>query len=230
MVPVLLYLLVKKYVFKNWPAIRRRMTQVVVPKNFLLMAGFLMLMLMKLASLKAQDKQLQYNILRNGKVIGWTKLTKTTTDQKSKISLESEVKARFIFLFVVSALEEAAFERGVLVYSSQFRKTNSDVKENKTMKLTNHGYEMYKGKDTEQLQIPILRNHMLSLYFDEPTQCSRVYSDSFQRVLDIERLGKGGYKINLPDGNSSSYYYENGICTRVEINHRMYSAEMVLSK
>ena len=230
MVPALLYLLVKKYVVKNWPTIRRKFSKIRIQRSFLLVIGFLLLMLLKLASLRAQDQQLQYNIIRNGKVIGWTKLTKTTTDQKSKISLQSEVKARFIFLFVVSALEEAAFENGTLVYSSQFRKTNNDVKENKTMRLTTHGYQLYNGKDTEQLQFPMLRHHMLNLYFEEPSQYLKVYSDSFQRVLDIERLAGGGYKINLPDGNSSSYYYENGICTRVAIEHRMYSAEMILSR
>ena len=230
MVPVLLYLLVRKSVAKQWPAFHRKLSGIKIQKNFLLVVGFLLLMLMKIASLKAQDQQLQYNIVRNGKVIGWTKLTKTTTDQNSKISLQSEVKARFIFLFVINALEEAAFENGILVYSSQFRKTNSDVKENKTMRLTAQGYQLYNGKDTEQLRFPILHHHMLNLYFEEPTQYLKIYSDSFQRVLDIERLAGGGYKINLPDGNSSSYYYENGVCTRVAIDHRMYSAEMMLSR
>ena len=230
MVPALLYLLVRKYVVRNWPTIRKKMSQVVLPKNSLLFIGFLLLMLLKLASLKAQDKRLQYNIVRNGKVIGWTKLTKTSTDQQVDIKLQSEAKTRFVFQFVVRAIEEVVFNNGTLVYSSQFRKLNADVKENKSMKLTSNGYQLYKGKDVQAMSIRAVRQHMLALYFEEPKQGDRFYSDSFQQFLDVEKIADGGYKIKLPDGNTCCYYYKNGICTNVKIDHRFYAAELMLAQ
>ncbi len=230
MVPALLYLLFKKYVIRNWPAIHRRLSRFVFPRNFLLMMAFLLLLLLKIVSLKAQEEQLHYNVVRNGKTIGWTTLTKSSTEHNTNFRLQSHVKARLIFQFIAEAMEEAAFLDGSLVYSSQFRKMNGDVKENKSMKLTREGYEMYKGQDTERLKFSPLHNHMLCLYFEEPIQSSKVYSDSFQQLLNITKTADGGYKVNLPDGNSSSYYYKNGICTNVKIDHRFYSAEMVLSQ
>ena len=230
MVPALLYLLIRKYVIKNWPTIRGKMNQISFPKNFLLVIGFLALMLLKLVSLKAQEKQLQYNIIRNGKVIGWTKLVKTTIDQHVDIKLQSEVKTRFVFQFVVEAMEEAVFNNGSLVYTSQFRKLNSDVKENKQMKWTNRGYEVQKGNQIQPLSFAAMHHHMLGLYFTEPFQGTKVYSDSFQQLLNVERISEGAYKIKLPDGNSCSYYYRNGICTNVKIDHRLYSAELMLAQ
>jgi hypothetical protein len=230
MVPALLYLLVRKYVIKNWPAIRRKMSEVTLPKNFLLVIGFLALMLLKLVSLRAQEKQLQYNIIRNGKVIGWTKLVRTTIDHQVDIKLQSEVKTRFVFQFVVKAMEEAVFNNGSLVYTSQFRKLNSDVKENKQMKWTSRGYEVQKGNKIQTLSFTAMTRHMLGLYFTEPSQGEKVYSDSFQQMLNVERIAEGAYKIRLPDGNSCSYYYKNGICTNVKIDHRLYSAELMLAQ
>ena len=71
---------------------------------------------------------------------------------------------------------------------------------------------------------------MLNLYFQEPTPGTKIYSDSFQQLLQVERIGEGAYKIKLPDGNSCSYYYHDGRCTNIKIDHRFYSAELMLAQ
>jgi hypothetical protein len=230
MVPVVLYLFLKKYMKKNWPSIKTRIKQFALQRNFFLMLGFLLLMLLKLLTLHAQQTELQYSIVRNGKVIGWTKLTRSNTNQQVSITMQSEVKARFIFQFLVSAIEQVSFTGGNLVYSSQYRKLNGEIKENKHMKLTSKGYEVYRDDDTQQLLIPPLHFHMLCLYFQEPKENWKVYSDSFERELALERTDDGGYRLKLPDGNSCCYYYQNGICPKVKINQTFYSAEMVLTQ
>jgi hypothetical protein len=187
-------------------------------------------MLLKIISLHAQQTELQYSIIRNGKTIGWTKLTRINTNEQVSIRMESEVKARFIFQFIISAIEIAGFHGGNLVYSSQYRKFNGEIQEDKVMRLTSSGYEVYKGDDTQRLTCPILHFHMLCLYFEEPKQDSKVYSDHFQRELTLERMSDGGYRLRLPDGNSCCYYYQNGICKKVKIDQRFYSAEMVLNQ
>ena len=230
MVPALLYLVVRKYVLKNWPAIRRKFSEIKIQRSFMLMMAFVLLLLLKLASLSAQDQHLQYNIVKNGKIIGWTKLVKKSNNKQVDIRLQSEVKTRFVFQFVVKALEEAQFEDGNLIYTSQFRKLNADVKENKSMKLTSRGYELLKGNRVESLSIPPVHDHMLNLYFQEPSPGARIYSDSFQQLLQVERIAEGTYKIKLPDGNSCNYYYQHGKCTKVKIDHRFYSAELMLTQ
>ena len=230
MVPVVLYLFLKKYMKRNWPQFRSKIKQLRLSKNFLLFLAFMVLMLLKLATLHAQDTVLQYNVVRNGKTIGWTKLTRTGINELVNIRMESEVKARFIFEFLVSAIEQVTFHSGCLVNSSQSRKLNGEIRENKRMKLTCNGYEVYKDDDTQRLSYSPLHSHMLCLYFQEPKSNAKVYSDTFQRELDLERMADGGYRMKLPDGNSCCYYYQNGICTRVKINQRFYSAEMLLNQ
>ncbi|HEX6190853.1 MAG TPA: DUF6134 family protein [Chitinophagaceae bacterium] len=229
MVPALLYLFLRKYVARKWPHFGCKMKQTFCQRNFVLFLAFLSLFLLKISSLKAQE-ELKYMVVKNGKVIGWTKLTRTNVDQRVHIKLESEVKATFLFQFVVKAVEEAIFSNGNLVYSSQFRKMNADVKENKSMKLTSRGYEVYKGNITQLLSFAGLRNNMLSLYFAEPLLEPKVYSDSFQQLLDVKKIAERAYKVRLPDGNSCSYYYKNGLCTNIKIDNRFYSAELMLNQ
>jgi len=214
---------------RNWPTIRTKIKQFALPKSFLLFIGFLALLLLKLITMQAQQTELQYKIVRHGKTIGWAKLTRTNTSEQMNIRMQSEVKARFIFQFLLFATEQATFHAGNLVYSSQYRELNGDITENKEMKLTCNGYEIYKGDDTQRLPFPPFHFHTLCLYFEEPKDL-KVYSDTYQRELVIERTSDGGYRVKLPDGNSSCYYYQNGICTRVKIEQRFYSAEMLLDQ
>ena len=230
MVPVVLYLFLKKYMKRNWPSIKTRIRQFTIQRNLFLALGFLLLMLLKLLTLHAQQTELQYNIVRNGKTIGWTKIIRNNSNEHMSITMRSEVKARFIFQFIVSAIEQVNFEGDNLVYSSQFRELNGQVKEDKHMQLTPTGYQVFKEDDTQRLPFPALHFHTLCLYFQEPKDNSKVYSDAFQKELALERTSDGGYRMKLPDGNSCCYYYKNGICTKVKIDQRFYSAEMVLNQ
>ena len=38
------------------------------------------------------------------------------------------------------------------------------------------------------------------------------------------------YKIKLPDGNTTSYYYTNGICSKVKVEQSLFTIEFVLTQ
>ncbi len=228
MVPALLYLYFRKYLKKYWPKIKGKFTGSFTSRSALLLAGFLILMMLKVISLRAQERSLNYNIVRNGKSIGWTRLHETRHENSILIKLESEIKTRFILQFNISTKEEVSLNSGIITYASQYRVMNGDIKENKSLRLTGDGYEVSKGKDIQRLTFTTLKKNMLSLFFEEPVNNSKVFSDKFQRMLEVHKISEAGYKINLPDGNSSSYYYENGVCVKVKFDHTLYSAEMIL--
>ncbi|HKP31953.1 MAG TPA: DUF6134 family protein [Chitinophagaceae bacterium] len=211
MVPALLFLLLKKLIKKHWHK------------------GITILLLVVTIAASGQEN-LKYKITRDGEVIGWTTISRITENEITKIILQSEVKARFFFQFNVFATEEVTLRGGVITHTAQFRKMNGDVKENKEMRFTINGYEVYKGSKIERLPFTTLNANILSLYFQEPLSVQEVYSDKFQKMIAVKCLGNGKYKLKLPDGNSSTYHYRNGNCIRVEIDHSFYSAEMNLSK
>ncbi len=211
MVPAQLFLLVKKLIKKHWHK------------------GTLILLLFTTNTASTQEN-LRYKITRDGEVIGWTNINRITEGEFTKIILRSEVKARFFFQFNVFATEEVTLKGGVITHTAQFRKMNGDVKENKEMRFTINGYEVYKGSKVERLPFTTLNANILSLYFQEPVNVREVYSDKFQRMIAVKCIGNGKYKLKLPDGNYSIYHYRDGNCVRVEIDHSFYSAEMNLLK
>jgi len=80
----------------------------------------------------------------------------------------------------------------------------------------------------EQLSNTPIKYNMVCLYTNEPSQINLVFSDKFQKLLPIQKLGEHHYKISFPDGNFNEYYYSDGTCKRIEVNHSFYSAVIEL--
>ncbi|NML35751.1 hypothetical protein HHL17_00950 [Chitinophaga sp. G-6-1-13] len=57
------------------------------------------------------------------------------------------------------------------------------------------------------------------LYFSEPKQVSRIFSEALGKFLPLHPLGSGQYELVLPEGKKNIYKYSNGVLTEVEVNH-----------
>jgi len=177
----------------------------------------------------AQEKILEYTIKRNGDVVGNIRFSHGIAGSRTVLTLESEVNTRSIFNFKVKAKEETIFDKGIMTWSSIFRKLNGNVKVDKKTRANGNTYTVYKGNRTETLNnYPICYN-MLSVYICEPVNIIKVYSDNFQQQIDIQKIVDHHYKIKFPDGNYNEYFYTEGICSKIDIHHRLYSASIELT-
>lgn len=176
----------------------------------------------------AQNLRLNYKIVRNGNEIGWLKLEKSTVGNTSVLLLVSEIKTKVVFPITVFAKESSTFERGKLVCSSQFRKTNGIVKSDKQTRFLGGGYEVTANGETKKLSFPAITENLLSLYFKEPMDSKWVYCDNQQCFVNVARTDDGGYKVQFPNGNVNYFYYEGGVCSKIKIAHGFYSAEVIL--
>jgi hypothetical protein len=107
---------------------------------------------------------------------------------------------------------------------------NGNVKADKHTIFTGRQYEVEEASGKKELNINSVTYNMDCLYFQEPVDIKQVYSDNFQQFVDIEKKPEGYYKIKLPDGNSNNYYYKDGVCAAIHVNHTWYSADIVLTK
>jgi uncharacterized protein DUF6134 len=178
----------------------------------------------------SQNKKLEYQIKRKGDVVGNIVFTQYSSGNKTIMKMQSEVKTRFIFLFTAKALEETIYENGIMIWSFIHRKLNGNEKANKKTEASGSNYIVSNGDDKQVIRNYPIRYNMLSLYAAEPTNFSMVYSDNFQVFLIIQKIAPHHYKIKLPDGNYNEYFYSNGVCTKVEVNHSLYSATIELKK
>ena len=226
MIPVLIYYLYRRYKRSHPTGSRPNPFTKRSVRIALLCVVFIMIAVFAFS----QDRKLEYQIKRKGDVVGTVMFTEASAGNKIMRRMQSEVKTRFVFLFTARAQEESIYENGIMVWSSIYRKLNGSEKVNKKTQASGESYVVYRGDKTELLKNYPIRNNMLCLYTNEPVSYSKVYSDNFQQFLDIQKIGTDHYKIELPDGNYNEYFYSNGLCSRVEIHHTMYSATIELKK
>ena len=179
-------------------------------------------------SINAQEKKLEYDIKRNGSVVGNINFIQGIAGNRTVLTMESEVNTRFIFNFKAKAKEEVIYDNGIMTWSSIFRKLNGNVKIDKKTKANGNAYTIYKGSKTETLNNFPIRYNMLSVYVTEPVNITKVYSDNFQQQIDIQKIAEHHYKIKFPDGNYNEYFYTNGVCSKIQIHHSLYSATIEL--
>jgi len=229
MITFLIYILLKKYGTQKWAETGLQIRKFLRGHSQLIFIGLLVILLALIPILsKAQNLRLNYKIIQGGDEIGWLRLEKNIAGNRSTLLLVSEIKTRIIFLVTVSAKETSTYENGKLLYSSQFRKTNGSKKLDKQTRLVADKYEVLENGGKEKLTIPAIGINALTLFFQEPSGTDMVYCDRHECFLKITKMNDGGYRVKFPDGNSNSYYYSRGICTRVKMDHTFYTAEIIL--
>jgi hypothetical protein len=227
MIPTIIFFLLRRYK-RHHPAKAERI-QLIVTRAGKAFGLVILCMVISLFS-SSQEKRSVYIIYRNGSAIGSINFSQSTSGNRTSLKLESEMKTRFIFTITSSSIEETIYDKGIMIWSSIYRKMNGNEKANKKIKASGNNYIVYSGSKSEPLDKYPIRYNMLSLYAVEPTTISHVYSDTFEEFIAIHKIADHKYKIILPDGNYNYYHYENGILCKVEINSTFYSANIQLKK
>jgi hypothetical protein len=225
MIPTIIYLLLRRYRRTNPEKAKRLMT--ILQKASRLLFLFILLLLISLFAFP-QHTKLEYSIKRKDSEIGTMTFSQHLSGNKTVLKIESEIKTRFIFIITAKALEETVYENGIMIWSTIYQKMNGNERVNKKTKLNGKNYVVTKGQESETISnYPICFN-MLCLYIKEPLNIAKIYSDNFQRFLDIQKLGDHHYKIIFPDDNYNEYYYSNGLCAKVEVHHRLFRSSFEL--
>lgn len=227
MIPTILFILLKRYSLYH-PERAERLMILITKTSRIMLLLILNIMITGLAF--SQEKKLEYQIKRNGDVVGNINFNQSCAGNRMTLKLESELKTRFIFTITASTREETIYDNGILTWSSIYRKTNGSEKANKKIKASGNGYVLYKDNKSETLNNYPIRYNMLSFYYMEPVAVNQAYSDVFEQFVNIQKTADHKYKVLLPDGNSNNYHYENGILSRVDISSTFYSASIQLKK
>ncbi len=227
MIPAIILMLMRRYQ-KNYPQ------QFLVLKAKMFYAVRIVLMVaiaLILATItKGQEKNLSYTIKRNGSKVGIMQVKEIKEGKTISLRLQSDVKTNFIFTFSAKGIEEARYDNGILVYSSVYQRLNGSEKVNKQIRFANDSYVISnKGKEERLYNVKIYYN-LVCIYNHEPNTTSLIFSDKYQKFLPIQKIEDHHYKIRFPDGSANEYWFENGTCKRIEIDHTLYSAVMELNQ
>ncbi|MDQ6755798.1 MAG: hypothetical protein M3004_02575 [Bacteroidota bacterium] len=179
-------------------------------------------------SARSQERKLSYDVIKNGNVIGKINFLEITKDQKKILSLTSDVKTRFVFSFIDQSTETAAYEDGIMVYASFYQRQTGSDKVDKITMASGNCYKLMNNGVSKMVTCSPIQYNTLLLYNKVPQNINKVYSDNFQKLLDIKKVEENKYKLSLPDGNFNYYTYKNGVCNKVIIERTFFTIQFVL--
>lgn len=226
MIPALLIWLYKKYL---GPALKNKN---ITPLTFikpLTMVATLLALLCFSGGVLAQEQIVKYNVLHSGKVVGHMDLYQKREGDDLYLKMTSQVKMRFIMSIKVDIHEESVFQNGKLISSLTLRSVNGKEKANRQTKACGDCYQAVAEGKSKQLNQKHIGQNLMLLYCREPDDNAQIYSDNFQQFLQVKQVSPHVYRIDLPDGNYNFYSYTNGVCSKVDIHHSLYTIQIQLA-
>jgi hypothetical protein len=178
-------------------------------------------------SSSAQNQNLSFEVWKNNMLIGYISMSEKINADFVIYELSSEIKAKVLMEFNVSGIEKTIYNHGVLVYSSVYRKINSNEKTNKELFFKDGKYYLLKGGKKSALTFPEINNNLITLYFYEPIKIAQVYCDNHHKMVQVVFVEKGKYQVNFPDGSYNIFYYENGKCLKVDAFGLLYEVQLI---
>ncbi|ASU36249.1 DUF6134 family protein [Mucilaginibacter xinganensis] len=177
----------------------------------------------------AQEQTYNYDVLHSGHSVGYMKLQQLKEGNDTFLKIVSDVTMRFIFSIRVNIREDAHYRDGKLLSSHVIRKVNGKQKADKFTKANGDQYQLTDDDKIGSINQKQIINNLTMMYLHEPVGLSQIYSDNFQQFVQIKQVEEHTYRINLPDGNYNYYTYTNGICSKVDIHHSLYTIQIQLT-
>lgn len=172
-------------------------------------------------SYSAPGQAAWYDIIMAGKVIGSVHVL--PGHQSGEVFTRTIISS-----FHVPLLYSGNFEsvnrrvNGALVEAETLHSAGGKMKE-KTLTLpAAPGYRVafYKsdpGNPAREERLNGIRHTLTDLYYAEPLQVSRAYSERYGAFCTIKPLSGSRYSVKLPTGKTSVYTYREGVCQQVEL-------------
>jgi hypothetical protein len=189
----------------------------------------LLVIIILLSSGRTVNSRLNYDVIRNGNVIGYLQATRTHSGNQVDYVTESTVNVRLLMSFSMYSKVTGTFNNGMLINGSAVRKVNGHDKVNTVIQWKNNYYLL--KEDDEQSEIREKITYTTAcLFTEEPLGITRIFSENFGKFITLKEVRPHYYELHLPDGNRNYYSYSNGICTGAEVNTNFTKAFFRLKK
>ncbi|HEU4553956.1 MAG TPA: DUF6134 family protein [Chitinophaga sp.] len=177
-------------------------------------------------SIQLQAQTHTFEIRLGSHAIGTVEARCNVNGNARHLEIKSKLETTFITKFTDIYCD---YNNNVLVQSHVTRSSgkNSDDSKNVTTRREGNRYLINADGEKSALNNVEIQHSVSDLYFAEPRQISRVYSETLGKFLALKALGNGEYELSLPDGKKNYYRYQKGTLKEVEVNHTLGKAFIV---
>jgi hypothetical protein len=171
-----------------------------------------------------QYSYLKYDVEIQDKNVGWmtsAKKPSTTEPNVVQFVIDSKVDINIIASYNIQYKLESNYKLNELTTSNYATKVNGDTQSYATVRWDGAKYIGWDGKKNSTVSTIKIIHSIGNLYYKEPIGLTEIFSEKFMAFCPIVKNGEY-YTISFPDGKSSTYKYQNGICVWVESKQKLY--------
>ncbi|MDR2235211.1 MAG: hypothetical protein LBE92_03725 [Chryseobacterium sp.] len=173
---------------------------------------------------------LNYSIIKDDKTIGNIRVERSLKDDTTEYLFESRAKVKILYSIEVYDKMGVTFKQNILQQAKLYRTMNGKLKVNNTATWNGSFYNLSDKDGANGFLKQSIFCSTASLYFNEPGNVKSVFSEKFQKMIPIQKIDSKRYRIKLPNGNTTTYTYNSGICTLVEADTDFANLKFVLNK
>ncbi|SFE28710.1 hypothetical protein SAMN05518672_105166 [Chitinophaga sp. CF118] len=158
----------------------------------------------------------EYEVRYANHVIGNVSAHCKLNGTAKNISIQSKVDMRPLTRFNLDISCE--FDNSIMIRSKVIRTGKEGDNKSIITQRDGKNYSIIHNGEKSMLNNTEIVHSVSELYFMEPHQISRIYSETLGAFLTLKTLGNGLYELNLPEGKKNVYKYEKGVLVQVEVS------------
>ena len=166
---------------------------------------------------------LKYAVEIQDKNIGWMTCSKTISSVDPSITnylLDSKVIINIITTYTIQFNSNTSYKYNDLYKANYATKVNGDTQSFSTINWDGSKYLGWDGTNNKVISEKITLS-IGNLYFKKPVGVTQLFSEKYMEMCPIIHTGEY-YTVTFPDGITTTYKYQNGICIWVESKQKLY--------
>jgi len=186
---------------------------------------FICLFILNSALLYAQTHN--YEIRFSNHVIGNVTAHCKVNGTARNISIQSKVDMKLLAKFNLDI--SCDFDNNILIRSKVIKSTGKDNEKDKSIITQKEAknYSIVQNGEKSVLNTTEIVHSVGEMYFMEPRQITRIFSETLGMFLTLNSLGNGLYELLLPEGKKNVYKYVKGTLVEVEVSQTLGKAYII---
>lgn len=176
------------------------------------------------------EKKLSFDMIWKGNSVGTLYATQKKIDSKIYYQSSTNIQIKFIKTFDVNYEYDVLFENEILQNAHVDINYNGNNHAQTDTKRKNNEYQVTKDGELETTFKETVRYSTISMYFEEPVNIKRCYSEQEGDFNTITHMGNHKYKKVNSRGKESFFFYKNGSLKKAVIDGGIVSFEMILKE
>ena len=169
-------------------------------------------------TINTTENTIYFDIVHKDKIIGNLKATKISKGENIYYQSVTSIKTKIINEIDINYLYDVVYENDKLKKANVIIDVNDKTYANILTIRKNDAYQITKNDKKEMMVNDDIHFATILLYFKEPIEISKCYSEQDASFNTISPMGNHSYKKVNSKNHENVYYYKNGILEEAEID------------